>query len=51
MAATDVSLAALRVSDPRSWKSADWLSDLLPHLAYGAVAAATLHHLDRDRRT
>ncbi|NNG85285.1 hypothetical protein HLB32_10230 [Streptomyces cacaoi] len=40
MAASDVPLAALRVSDPRTWRPADWLADLVPHLTYGAVTAA-----------
>ena len=47
MAATDLSMARLHVSDPRSWSAADWLSDLIPHLAYGAVTAATLNTIDR----
>jgi hypothetical protein len=47
MAATDSSMAALKVSDPRTWSGADWLSDLLPHLVYGAVTYATLQALDR----
>ena len=47
MASTDLSMAALGVSDPRTWSAADWLSDLLPHLAYGAVADAVLRSLDR----
>ena len=29
------------------WSTADWLSDLVPHLVYGAVVAATLRALDR----
>jgi hypothetical protein len=49
MASTDVSMTALRVSDLRSWSAADWLSDLVPHLAYGAVTAAVLGALDRSR--
>jgi hypothetical protein len=47
MAATDTSMARLGVSDPRSWSAADWLSDAVPHLAYGAVTSATLRTLDR----
>jgi hypothetical protein len=47
MASTDVSMTTLRVSDPRSWSAADWLSDLVPHLVYGAVTAAVLEALDR----
>jgi hypothetical protein len=47
MASTDSSMAALGVSDPREWSAADWLSDLVPHLVYGAVTYATLAALDR----
>jgi hypothetical protein len=45
MATTDGSIAALGVSDPRTWGRTDWLSDLVPHLAYGTAAAATLRRL------
>ncbi|MBR7829294.1 hypothetical protein KDK95_23505 [Actinospica sp. MGRD01-02] len=38
MAASAVPMARLGVSDPRTWSAADWLSDALPHLAYGFVA-------------
>ncbi|MET9860458.1 hypothetical protein ABZY93_14270 [Streptomyces smyrnaeus] len=41
MAGSDVPAALLKVSDPRTWRSADWLADLVPHLVYGAVTAAT----------
>ena len=34
-------MTALGITDPRTWSRADWLSDLLPHLAYGGAAAAT----------
>jgi len=47
MASTDVSMTALRVSDPRQWSAAEWLSDLVPHLVYGAVTATVLRALDR----
>jgi hypothetical protein len=40
MAATDGSIAALDVSDPAEWSGSDWLSDLVPHLAYGLVTAS-----------
>ena len=33
-------MTALGVEDPRSWSASSWLSDLVPHLAYGAVTAA-----------
>jgi hypothetical protein len=40
-------MTALGVTDPRTWDAASWISDVLPHLAYGAVAAAVLQYLDR----
>jgi uncharacterized membrane protein len=42
MLATDLTVAALGVSDPRTWDAASWVSDALPHLAFGAVAYAAL---------
>ena len=42
MAATDVPLAALSVSDPRTWSREDWLTDAVPHLAYGAAVQAVV---------
>ncbi|HWG64045.1 MAG TPA: hypothetical protein VG253_20340 [Streptosporangiaceae bacterium] len=42
MAVTDLGMAGLGVSDPRTWDATSWLSDALPHLAYGAVTYATL---------
>lgn len=43
MAASDLPMAALGVSDPRSWAPSSWLSDVVPHLAYGLVARAVVH--------
>ncbi|MDP9443932.1 MAG: hypothetical protein M3P83_06130 [Actinomycetota bacterium] len=43
-------MTVLGVTDPRSWPPSAWAADLVPHLAYGFVAAATLAALDdRDR--
>jgi hypothetical protein len=39
--ASSVPMAATGVSDPREWSVPDWLSDLVPHLAYGLTTAAT----------
>jgi hypothetical protein len=43
---TDSSMASMGISDPRTWSAADWLADLLPHLAYGLVTYATLQALE-----
>jgi uncharacterized membrane protein len=47
MAATDVSIARLGVSGPRTWTAADWTRDVVPHLAYGIGVRATMDRLDR----
>ncbi len=45
MLATDLTVAVLGVSDPRTWDAASWLSDVVPHLAFGAVVYAALAEL------
>lgn len=50
MLASDVPMAALKVSDPRTWRPADWLADAVPHLVYGAVTAAVYEAWRRERR-
>ncbi|MFF0500526.1 hypothetical protein ACFYU5_29295 [Nocardia aobensis] len=45
MAGAAVPMFVLGVSDPRQWKTTDWLADALPHLVYGAVTSATLQGL------
>lgn len=47
MAMTDGSITALGISDPRTWRRSDWISDIIPHLAYGLTAAATWNRLRR----
>jgi hypothetical protein len=39
-------MMVLGITDPRTWSATDWLSDLIPHLAYGAVVNTTLHAFD-----
>lgn len=39
-------MAALGVTDPRTWPASSWAADLGPHLAYGAVTAAVMAALD-----
>lgn len=48
MAASDIPLARMGISDPRTWSRADWLSDIIPHLAYGMVASLVVRSIDRD---
>ncbi len=42
MAATDLTMARLGVTDLASWDASSWLSDAIPHLAYGVTAYAAL---------
>lgn len=38
-------MTVLGVTDPRTWSAGAWASDVIPHLAYGAVTAAVLRRL------
>lgn len=40
-------MTVLGVTDPREWSAADWISDVVPHLAYGIVAAGVLQLVER----
>lgn len=41
MAGSDVPLTVLGLTNPVKWGAAGWLSDLIPHMAYGLVTAAS----------
>ena len=47
MAATDVSLTRLGLTDPREWDATAWLSDAGPHLAFGVISYAALRAMSR----
>jgi hypothetical protein len=47
MVATDAAMARLGISDPREWDATSWLSDAVPHLAFGITTFAALAALDR----
>ncbi len=40
-------MTVLGVTDPRTWSATDWISDLVPHLAYGVVVKTTIDAFDR----
>ncbi|MDP9474090.1 MAG: hypothetical protein M3R38_00020 [Actinomycetota bacterium] len=40
MVASDGPMVALGVTDPRRWNLNSWLSDIIPHVAYGLATAA-----------
>ena len=46
MLAGNAPMAGLGISDPRSWSAEEWLADVLPHVAYGVVAAGLLTALE-----
>src|SRR3954470_16295256 len=46
LVSTNGPMTVLGVTDPRTWSRTDWLSDLVPHLAYGAVLTRTMDALD-----
>ncbi|MGY2130172.1 hypothetical protein [Blastococcus sp. SYSU DS0617] len=52
-AATDLTVAGLGISDPRTWSAGDWAADAVPHLAYGMAVQAVLESAptDRENRT
>jgi len=45
MAMSDVPITLLRLTDPRTWGLTDWVSDIVPHLAYGAATALAFEGL------
>lgn len=45
MAGSDVPATALGVTNPVEWDLDSWISDVVPHLAYGLVAAVTYRPL------
>ena len=47
LVASNAPMTVLKVTDPRTWSVTDWVSDVLPHLAYAAVVQATLDAFDR----
>lgn len=47
LVASNGPMTLLGVTDPRTWSVIDWMSDLVPHVAYGAVTAALVRELDR----
>lgn len=46
LVAGNAPMTALGVMDPRQWPASSWAADIVPHLAYGAVTATVLDHLD-----
>jgi len=47
MAAANGPMVVMGITDPRSWSVTDWISDVVPHLAFGAVVKTTMDAFDR----
>ena len=47
LVSTNGPMTVLGVADPRTWSLVDWVSDLVPHLAYAAVVTTTMDAFDR----
>lgn len=46
LVASNAPMTALKISDPRTWSASDWVSDVIPHLAYGIVTRTALTATD-----
>lgn len=49
MVGTSAPMTALGLTDPRQWDATSWVSDAVPHLAYGLATAAAFDLLGEDR--
>jgi hypothetical protein len=47
LVSTNGPMTVLGVTDPRSWSAVDWISDVVPHLAYAGVVKTTMDAFDR----
>jgi hypothetical protein len=42
LVSTNGPMTVLGVTDPRTWSAVDWISDVVPHVAYAAVVTTTM---------
>lgn len=49
MATSDVPLTVYGLTEPTKWTRAEWIADLVPHLAYGFMTAVVYDALMPDR--
>ncbi|MFG1669455.1 hypothetical protein [Streptomyces sp. Y7] len=45
LVATNGPMTALGVTDPRTWSATDWVSDIVPHLAYALVTVSVFDRM------
>ena len=50
MAVTDTSSTVAGATNPRTWGTSGWLSDLIPHAIYGLVTASTFDSWSNNHR-
>jgi hypothetical protein len=43
---TNGPMTVLGITDPRTWSATDWVSDVVPHLAYAAVVQTAMDAFD-----
>lgn len=48
MAGANLPAIAMGITKPTTWTASDWLSDLVPHLAYGFATAAAFEALSNS---
>ncbi len=51
MTVADASYALSAASDPAEWTTADWISDLVPHVVYGLVTVAAYEAISGSRES
>jgi len=49
LVATNGPMTGLGITDPRTWSATDWVSDVVPHLAYAVVVQTTMDAFERTR--
>ncbi|MFD7065216.1 hypothetical protein [Streptomyces sp. NPDC059906] len=49
MACADIPMARLGVSDPGTWSTGEWASDVVPHLVYGLVVYGVVTASQKQR--
>lgn len=45
MASSDIPATATNVTNPRQWSAANWMSDIIPHLAFGFATVSLFEEL------
>lgn len=45
--ATNGPMTVLGITDPRTWSAADWISDVVPHVAYAAAVTTVMGAFER----